>query len=64
MTFQITVVILFEATSRVQAENEAKRIYAGIDDCVAEQNDPKNTVITLALHRNGEVIRSITTERR
>ena len=65
MKFHATIVVEFEAASKVLAETEAKRIYAGVDDVVAEQNDPKNTAISVLLTSpEGELIRTITVERR
>lgn len=61
-TFSIMVHISLQANSRVLAEKEAKRIYAGIDDCVAEQNDPKTSGVNLMLLLDKEVIRTITKE--
>jgi hypothetical protein len=64
MIFNLFVSISIEATSTWKAESEAKRIYAGIDDVVAEQNDPKTTSINLMLlHHPGGVVRTITSER-
>jgi hypothetical protein len=64
MIFNIFVAISIEAKSRVLAEQEAKRIYAGIDNVVAEQNDPKTTSINLMLlHHGSGIVRTITSER-
>lgn len=59
-TFSLMIHVTFEAPSRVIAENEAKRIYAGLDDCLAEQNDPKTSGINLMLLHDQDVVRVIT----
>jgi hypothetical protein len=63
--FRIMIDVTLEAYSRVLAENEAKRIYKGLDDCVSEQNNPKDYIINLVLAEadSGRIIRTIIVER-
>jgi hypothetical protein len=62
--YLITVDIWIEASSNAKAEIEAKRIYGGIDDVVAEQNDPAKTIINLELRTPSRaLLRSITSEK-
>jgi hypothetical protein len=62
--YLITVDIWIEASSDALAAKEMKRIYGGIDDVVAEQNDPKTTVINMELRTPSRaVLRSITSEK-
>jgi len=64
MKYHILIDIHLSAPSRIHAEAELKRIYVGVDDCVAEQNDPAKTTIRGVLHDAKGVVRSITAVKR